>query len=393
MNIKEKLLNMSEEIKSEVIQTRRYLHEHPELSFQETETSKYIFEKLSYLEGLEISHPTKTSIMAKLNSGREGKTIAIRADIDALPIHEETELEFKSKNPGVMHACGHDGHTAMVLGVAKILNNFRNEINGEIRFIFQHGEELLPGGAIDLIDAGVLEDVDLIIGSHLWTQFETGKLFTTPGPFMASADIFEIEIIGDGGHSAVPHITIDALSIGNQLINNLMNIRSNNIDPFENVVISVTKFQSGSSHSIIPGTAKIVGSARTFNNKLRDQIAVDIERMIKGVVQAYGADYKLNFIRGYNPLINEEKTTEVMIKTISEIYGENSLLEGNPLMISEDFSAYQEIVPGCFFMIGAGNSKEGLNYPHHHPLFNFDEKSMDIGVKVFLNAVYNFMFD
>lgn len=387
----EDLLKMTDDIKENVIQWRRYLHEYPELSFQEVETSQFIYETLQSFDGLEVSRPTKTSVMARLIGEKPGETLAIRADIDALPITEENDFEYISKHQGRMHACGHDGHTAMLLGTAKVLSHYKNKIKGEVRFLFQHGEEQLPGGAKEMVEAGVMEGVDFVIGAHLWTPIELGKIFTAHGSLMAAADVFNIKINGLGGHSAEPHHTTDALAIGTQVVNNLQHILSRNLDPFDDVVLSVTKFTAGTSHSIIPEVATIVGSVRTFNEEVRNSIPKYMEQIVHGITLAHGATYELDYQMGYSPVINDQKVTNVVRETILDVFGQEALSKQNPLMISEDFSEYQHKAPGCFFMIGAGNPEKGINFPHHHPKFTIDEDSLDVGVKLFVNVAARFL--
>ncbi|MFC7364124.1 MULTISPECIES: amidohydrolase [Bhargavaea] len=381
----------ADSIRREVIGWRRHLHQYPELSFEEHETARFVEETLRSFPGLEVTRPTPTSVLARLIGEKHGKTLAIRADMDALPIQEENETEYKSVHPGKMHACGHDGHTAMLLGTAKILSGMKEDLRGEIRFIFQHGEEQLPGGADALVQAGVMENVDAVIGAHLWAPIETGKVFTKSGPLMAAADIFRIRINGRGGHSAVPHETVDALAIGTQVVGNLQHILSRQTDPFETLVVSVTKFTAGTSHSIIPDTAEITGSVRSFNEDVRKQVPKQMERIIKGVTDAHGAAYDLDYEYGYSPVMNEENITGLMETVIMDTLETDALLRLNPMMISEDFSRYQQEAPGCFILIGAGNAEKGITYPHHHPKFEIDEESLDIGVRIFVGAALAFM--
>ncbi|MHA6261500.1 M20 family metallopeptidase [Sporosarcina sp. CAU 1771] len=388
---KENLSQLTNEVKDEVVKWRRYLHERPELSFQEVETSQFVYDTLKEMGNLELSRPTKTSVMARLIGAKPGNVLAIRADMDALPIEEENDVEYASKNSGVMHACGHDGHTAMLLGTAKILSRFKDEIAGEVRFLFQHGEEQLPGGAEEMIDAGVMDDVDFVIGAHLWSPIEVGKVFTVGGPLMAAADIFTITICGKGGHSALPHTTIDSLAVGMQVVNNLQHIVSRKTDPFESLVVSVTKFTAGTSHSIIPETASIVGSVRSFDKEVREATPKYMEEIVKGVTAAHGASYVLDYQWGYRPVINDEKVTSIIQETIVDVLGEESLISQNPMMISEDFSAFQQKAPGCFFLIGAGNQEKGITYPHHHPKFELDEDALNIGVEIFVHAAFRFL--
>jgi amidohydrolase len=231
-----------EEVKDEVVGWRRFLHENPEISFEERETSAFVYETLESFGGLELSRPTETSVVASLVGGSPGKTVALRADIDALPITEENDFKFVSKRPGAMHACGHDGHTAMLLGVAKIMSSMKESISGEVRFIFQHAEELMPGGAEGMIENGVMDGVDSIVGIHLWASLPTGTIGLAYGPMMGSPDIFRITVNGSGGHAAMAYKTVDSIAVGAQVVTNLQHVVSRNISPMENAVLSVTSF-------------------------------------------------------------------------------------------------------------------------------------------------------
>src|SRR5579875_820839 len=240
-----------DEVKEDVIRWRRHLHQNPELSFEEKKTSQFVYETLQSFGGLELSRPTKTSVLARLIGTHPGPILALRADMDALPIVEENTFEFASNTPGKMHACGHDGHTAMLLGTAKILTKFKDFIHGEVRFIFQHAEELFPGGAQQMVDAGVMEGVESVIGIHLWSPIPVGKIAIRSGPFMAGPDTFYITIRGKGGHAAQPNLTVDPVVIAAQVVTNLQHIVSRNIDPLDPVVLSVTQFHEGTAHNII----------------------------------------------------------------------------------------------------------------------------------------------
>ena len=251
------------EVKDDVVGWRRHLHRNPELSFHEEETSRFVHATLLSFGGLELSRPTPTSVVARLVGDHPGPTVALRADMDALPITEENDSEFVSRNPGVMHACGHDGHTAMLLGAARILSGMRDEISGEVRFLFQHAEETYPGGAEEMVRAGAMEGVDAVIGIHLWSGLPAGKVGIVHGPMMASPDTFEISVKGDGGHAAMPHQTVDAIAIGAQVVTNLQHVVSRETDPTENVVVSVTKFVGGTTHNVIPGTVEMTGMVRS----------------------------------------------------------------------------------------------------------------------------------
>ena len=385
------LNSLVNEITEEVISWRRYLHEHPELSFKEEKTAQFVFDTLSSFENLEISRPTRTSVMARLIGVRPGKTLAIRADMDALPIQEENNFEFASKNPGVMHACGHDGHTAILLGTAKVLSKLQGKITGEVRFLFQHAEENYPGGAEEMVQSGVMEGVDFVIGTHLWSPIEKGKIGIVYGDMMAAPDTFWITVKGKGGHAALPHQTVDSIVVAAQIVTNLQNIVSRNTDPLDQLVISVTQFISGTTHNVIPGTAELSGTVRSFDQKLRESIPAKMERIIRGITDAYGAEYEFIFEYGYRPVVNDENVTRIIEETVRDVYGEAAVDHIPPNMGGEDFSAFQQKAPGTFFFVGAGNAEKGITYPHHHARFTIDEDALEMGVKIFVNAAFKFL--
>ncbi|CAH0286411.1 M20 family metallopeptidase [Peribacillus sp. Bi134] len=378
--------DLIEAVKDEVIAWRRYLHKYPELSFQEEKTAQFVYETLQTFGELEISRPTKTSIMARLIGQQPGKVIALRADMDALPIVEENDFDFVSQNSGVMHACGHDGHTAMLLGTAKILTQLKDQIKGEVRFLFQHAEELPPGGAQEMVRAGVLDGVDMIIGSHLLSTLPLGKISLGYGPVMAGADTFNITVVGKGGHASQPELTVDPIAIGTQVVSNLQHIVSRYRDAQEALVISVTQFHAGSAINVIPSKVSIGGSVRSFNPELREEIPNFIERIVKGITEAHGATYEFDYQFGYAPTINDEEVTRLMDETVCEIFGEESREISKPIMGSEDFSAFQKVVPGSYIGIGARNEEKGIIYPHHHPKFTVDEQALQNGVKLFVHG-------
>ncbi|PFD96701.1 N-acyl-L-amino acid amidohydrolase [Bacillus cereus] len=377
--------------KEQLIEWRRHFHRYPELSFQEEKTSQFIYDILQTIPHLEISRPTKYSIMARLTGKRPGKTIAIRADMDALPIREENQFEFVSKNLGVMHACGHDGHIAMLLGTVYTLVEQREKIQGEIRFLFQHAEENFPGGAGEMVAAGVMEDVDYIIGAHLWASLEVGKVGVIYGPAMAAPDVFKITIEGKGGHAGIPHETVDSIAIGTQVVTQLQQIVSRLTNPLDSLVLSVTQFHAGTTHNVIPEQAKIEGTVRSLKHELREQTAQQIENIVKHITEAYGATYHYSYEYGYRPVVNDEWVTQLVENTALELYGRERVSRLQPTMAGEDFSAFLQKAPGTFFFIGAGNKEKGIVYPHHHPRFTIDEDALPIGVEVFVKSVLNCM--
>jgi amidohydrolase len=375
-----------ETVRDSVIGWRRHLHQHPELSFHEERTSQFVAERLTEFGGLEISRPTPTSVLARLMGARPGPVLAIRADIDALPIDEQNVHEFVSCSPGVMHACGHDGHTAMLLGAVDVLGGRRDEIAGEVRFIFQHAEELLPGGAQELVRAGVLDGVDMVIGAHLWLGMPFGQVGVKSGQLMASPDIFRLTITGAGGHAAQPHKTVDPIVVAAQVITNLQHIVARNVDPLESAVVSVTRIVAGTTHNVIPGAVELEGTIRTFDPALRDSIPQTMERIVAGVTSAHGARYALEVERGYHSVINDVRATDLLRRAVLRALGPEALVEAVPNMGGEDFSAYQQRAAGSFFFIGARNEERGIVHPHHHDRFDFDERALDYGTRIFVAA-------
>ncbi|HEU6450654.1 MAG TPA: M20 family metallopeptidase [Gemmatimonadaceae bacterium] len=378
-------------LRDTVIGWRRYLHQNPELSFHEERTAQFVHDRLSELEGLAISRPTKTSVVARLIGLHPGPVIAMRADMDALPITELNEVEYVSRNPGVMHACGHDGHTSMLLGAATLLTRLRDRLHGEVRFIFQHAEELFPGGAQEMVDAGVMDGVDIVIGAHLWLPMPYGKVGVRAGALMASPDVFRLVIRGAGGHAALPHETVDSIAIAAQVVTNLQHIVARNVDPLDNAVVSVTRFIAGTADNVIPGSAELTGTVRTFGAPWRDRIPELMERIVRGVTEAHGATYELAFQRSYRPVVNDEKASEFMRRVVVEALGEDALVEARPCMGGEDFSAFQTRAPGSFFFIGARNEERGIVHPHHHERFDIDERALESGVAVFVTAALDYL--
>ncbi len=358
-------------VDEDVVAWRRHLHRNPEVSFEEHETSAFVADTLEGF-GLEVERPTETSVMARLGSG--GPVVALRADIDALPIHEESGVEFESERPGAMHACGHDGHTAMLLGAARELSG--REFDGEVRFIFQHAEELAPGGARDMIAAGVMEGVDFIYGCHLWTPLEYGKVAAMPGPFMAAADFFKATITGRGGHGGLPHTAIDTIAAASEFVGSLQHIVSRRADPLQPAVVTIGSFHAGDAPNVIPGRAELRGTTRSFDAALRERMPELIEEIGNGVCAAHGAEFELDFTFGYKPVVNDERATGLVRDVVSD-----ELFELDPIMGGDDFSAYLAEAPGCYAFVGAGGE-----FPHHHPRFVIDERALAIGTRLHVHV-------
>lgn len=377
----EQLYTKLEEYYAEMVFIRRYLHQHPELSFREFQTAKYIqsyYEKL----GIEVKgNVGGNGVVAKVYGKKPGKTVALRADFDALPIQDEKEVSYKSLVPGVMHACGHDGHTATLLVLAKALNELSNDLEGNYVFIHQHAEEYAPGGAVTMIEDGCLDGVDVIFGTHLWASEPTGTIQYRTGPIMAAADRFEIDIQGQGGHGAQPHKTKDALVTASQLVLNLQQIVSRKVNPVESAVVTIGSFTAENAFNVIADKAKLAGTVRTFNEDVRQFIEEEMERIIHGTCYMAGSSYQFSFERGYPAVVNHAKETEFLITAAKEISEVNNIEESEPQMGGEDFAYYLQKVPGTFFFTGAKPAGADTSYPHHHPKFDIDEKAMLIAAK------------
>jgi len=376
----------AEKLGEQVVVWRRYLHERPELSYQETETSRFIREQLEEIGGFEISRPTATSVRADLRGGRPGPTVALRSDHDALPISENTGLPFASKNPGVMHACGHDGHTAMMLGVATVLAAVRDELPGNVRILFEHGEEALPGGASQMVAVGAMEGVDRVLGQHLWAWIPTGQVTVRPGPLMAACDVFEIVVEGQGGHISKPQEAVDPLAIGAQIVTNLQHIVAREVDPEEIAVVGVTQFHAGDSVGVIPDTARIEGGTNVFSPFVRDLLERRIGEIAEGICAAHGAGCAVTYTRGYDAVVNDAATTAVVARAAREACGEEAVSEGELVLAGEDFSAFQACAPGTFLLLGARNEERGIVHDHHNPKFDVDEEALPIGVRLISRA-------
>jgi len=368
----------------EFISVRRHLHAYPELSYHEFKTSKFVQDMLK-----EFSIPFEvkaTTGVVGLIKGRnpDKRIIALRADMDALPIKEANEVSYKSTNDGVMHACGHDVHTTCLLGAAKILNELKDEWEGTIKLIFQPGEEKNPGGASLMIKEGVLENPkpQAIFGLHVHPQLETGKFSFRGGLSMASADELYFTIKGKGGHAAAPHLTDDTVLIASHLVVALQEIVSRNRDPFTPSVLSITSIQGGHTTNVIPGEVKLMGTFRSLDEKWRWKAHELIKRVATGLVRSMGADVDVHIDVGYPTVYNDEKLCIEARKMAEEFAGKENVEETEVRMGSEDFGYYSQVIPGCFFRLGTGNKSKGIISGVHTPTFNIDESAIEIGMSI-----------
>lgn len=378
---------------AELVNIRRHLHENPELGFEEVATAQYIADYLAGL-GLEVtSQVAKTGVVALLRGARPGKTVAIRADMDALPIQELNEVPYKSKHPGKMHACGHDAHVAAAIGAARILWELRDQINGNVKFIFQPAEEA-PGGAEPMIAAGVLENpaVDAIIGGHVWGSLESGIIEVMSGPTMASSDIIRLKIIGKGGHAAQPHTTIDPIVIASEIVGALQKLVSRQTDPFESVVISICSFHAGDVFNVIPHSAYLEGAVRTLNNELRQELPHKIEKIIRGITEPYGATYELDYYLGYPVTVNDPGVTETVRRAAISVLGADKVrVAARASMGGEDYAYFLNKVPGTYIRIGTRNPEKGICQEMHHPRFDIDEAVLELTPVVYAQAAFDLL--
>ena len=378
---------------AELVNIRRHLHENPERGFEEVATAQYIADYLAGL-GLEVtSQVAKTGVVALLRGARPGKTVAIRADMDALPIQELNEVPYKSKHPGKMHACGHDAHVAAAIGAARILWELRDQINGNVKFIFQPAEEA-PGGAEPMIAAGVLENpaVDAIIGGHVWGSLESGIIEVMSGPTMASSDIIRLKIIGKGGHAAQPHTTIDPIVIASEIVGALQKLVSRQTDPFESVVISICSFHAGDVFNVIPHSAYLEGAVRTLNNELRQELPHKIEKIIRGITEPYGATYELDYYLGYPVTVNDPGVTETVRKAAVSVLGADKVrVAARASMGGEDYAYFLNKVPGTYIRIGTRNPEKGICQEMHHPRFDIDEAVLELTPVVYAQAAFDLL--
>ncbi len=381
MNIRPEI----KDIEKNIIDWRRDFHQYPELGFDEHRTSKIIGEALKEMGLAPQMNVGKTGVTADLTFG-EGPTIALRADMDALPMQETSGLDFSSKHDGVMHACGHDGHMAMLLGAAKALTQNGDSFNGTVRFIFQPAEEG-AGGARYMIEDGCLDGVDEIYGIHVWNYQPVGEVGITDGPVLAAADMFEIKIKGIGGHGAAPQGTIDAVVVASHLVQALQTIVSRNTNPLESTVVTIGTINGGHNFNIIADEVTLSGTARAYTEENRNLIKTRMAEIIDGVAKTFGAEISFDYEDGYPPTINHTDPTNKVLKAAERVVGEKA---GMPYlsMGGEDFSYYLQKIPGCFFFVGsAPNDQKLFETPHHCSHFTMDERALLVGPSIYLNLV------
>ena len=376
----------------QLIDTRRDLHAHPELAFEETRTAGIVAERLKSLGLAPRTGIGRTGVIATIEGARAGKTVLLRADMDALPILEENETSYRSQNTGKMHACGHDCHTAILLGVAKQLQASTASFAGRARLVFQPAEEA-GGGAKAMIRDGALLDPrpDAAFGLHVWQDLDLGKVGVTTGPMMAAVDGFKVTITGLGAHAAMPHLGIDPVVCLAHMITALQTIASRETDPLEAVVVSVTQLNAGSAFNIIPASATMIGTVRMFDAGVWESVPGRFERIVKGVADAFRCTAEIAYDRGNGPTVNDPAMAAIARAAAIEVVGEANVVDSIRTMGGEDFSAFLLEVPGCFIAIGSRNTSRGLIHGHHHPRFDVDEDCLAIGAEVLLRTARKFL--
>ncbi|NOZ29572.1 MAG: amidohydrolase [Chloroflexi bacterium] len=382
----------AQELRDQLVSWRRDFHRHPELAFEEERTAAIVADVLERL-GLGVQTGVgKTGVVGILEGARPGRTVMLRFDMDALPVEEANEVEYASEEPGKMHACGHDGHTAIGLGVATLLSRHREELSGRVKFVFQPAEEA-TGGARAMIAEGVLEDPrpEVAFGLHLWNLLPVGRAVVQPGPFMAAATHFWLTFQGRGGHGALPHKTVDALVAAAHFVTAVQTIVSRNVDPTQTAVLSVGSFHAGSVFNVIPGRADLSGTIRTLDDDMLAHVLDRLRQIIEGIDQAFGVTHELKLEHAAPVLVNDPVATSYVAEAARRVLGDAAVGDMTPAMVSEDMAEFLKRVPGCFFFLGSMNAERGLAYSHHHPRFDFDEEALPLGAAILAGAAVAYL--
>jgi amidohydrolase len=368
----ETLRKETEELTPQLIAWRRDFHRHPEIAFEEHRTSSVLREFMEQL-GLTVESFAKTGMRGVLEGQPGGRTVALRADMDALPLKEEGEKEYISQNPDAAHACAHDGHMAVMMGVAQLLSQRKDQFKGNVVFLFQPSEERIPGGAKKMIEEGAFEGVDAVFGLHFWQPLPTGQVGAVKGAMMAQPDQFSIRIKGKGGHGSMPHTTVDPILVASNLVVNIQSIVSRNIDPLKPVVVSFGTVNGGTIYNIIPSQVELTGTVRTFDAALQALAEKRLREITEETCKTFGASAKFEYEKGYPPLINDEAMVDFVLEVTQKVLGKDSVVEIDPVMGGEDFAYFLQKAPGTFLFFGMG---DGMEFPHHHPGFDMDEKAL-----------------
>jgi len=387
---KKTLDDLKEEVFSltnELVRWRRDFHQHPEIAFEEKRTAEVIDNFLREL-GLSVRRVAGTGLVAKIEGAKKGKTVALRADMDALPLQEEGEKPFKSLHPGATHACAHDGHMAILLATAKILAKRKDILPGCIILIFQPAEERPPGGAVKMIEEGALEGVDAIFGLHLWQPLPTGSVGLVKGAMMANSDEFTLTVRGRGGHGSMPHQAVDPILAAAQIIINVQSIVSRNVDPLKPCVVSFGTIDGGTAFNIIPDEVRLRGTVRSFDAEVQALAEKRLREIAEQTAAAFGATAFLEYKKGFPAVVNHAAAIDFVADIARHVLGENCVITIKPVMGGEDFAYYLQKIPGAFFFFGAG---DGCPFPHHHPAFDFDEGALPTATLLFTSLALQYL--
>lgn len=397
MIVSSTLANEVDEIQPGLVADRRHLHANPELGFQEFKTAEFVRQRLESLgvddirTGIAVTGVTGKIVGTKPG---EGGHVLLRADMDALPIQEESDAEYVSQTDGVMHACGHDAHTSILLGVARLLTDRREQFAGTVTLCFQPAEEMPPGGAIQMIEEGnVLDGVDAVFALHMAAGMPTGELAIAGGPVMAGGDLFRVTFQGKGGHAAEPHTVVDPMVASATAIASLQSIVSRNVDPMDNAVVSVTVFRAGDAFNVIPDTVEIGGTFRYFRPEVGEMVERRLRQVCEDVATAYGCEAKVEILRGYPPTVNDDAMAALAEDALKAEFGEDAVREAIPVMGGEDFAHMLLRKPGAYFNVGSYFERDGETYGHHHPKFDIDEESLAIGVRAMTSVALRWLDD
>jgi amidohydrolase len=371
-----------ETLHDDLVRWRRDFHRHPELAFEERRTSDVVRAFLESL-GIEVRACGGTGLRGVLTGGRPGRTVALRADMDALPVTEENDVEYRSQSPGVMHACGHDGHMAILMGTARRLAAARESLAGRIVFLFQPAEEIPPGGAALMVEDGALDGVDAIFGLHLWQPMPTGVVGLRAGAMMAQSDTVRLTITGKGGHASQPHLTIDPIVVASHVVLAAQSIVSRFVDPLQPVVVSFTVIQGGRTHNVIADTVELTGTVRTLDGDVQRAVKQRLQDVCESTCRLYGATAAFDYEDGFSPVINDAGVVDLVSGVARREFGDAQVQVIAPVMGGEDFACYLQRVPGAFAFLGAG---DGHPYPHHSARFDIDERALPVGVRLMTRA-------
>ena len=386
MNVRD----ITKKYKDYIIEKRRYFHMNPEPSFNEYNTSKVVQEELKKLE-IPFEIFAKTGIIATIKGQNPGKTVLLRADMDALEVCEKNNVSYRSQKEGLMHACGHDGHIAMLLGAAHVLNEIKNDISGEIKLLFQPAEEIAKGAKAMIEESKIIDSIDAAFAIHLWQGVPVGKISLESGARMAAADLFSIKVKGKSGHGSMPHETIDAVVVASAIVMNLQHLVSRNTNPLDTLVVTVGKLTAGTRHNIIAGEALLEGTIRSFSDEVWKKIPEQIERVVKNTAAAYNAEAEIDLVRATPPLVNNQDISDILKASAEKLYGEEVVTKYEKTPGGEDFAYFTQAVPGALAFVGIRNDEKGINSPHHNETFDMDEEALEMGANLYAQFAIDFL--